>query len=136
MEELRDRKIVRTSNNPTGDYAEKVVVEKMKLHRCGKEEKGCDAIASNGVKYQIKGRRLTRHNSSRQLGAIRNLDNHLFNFLLAVIFDERFNILEMWKIPRKYVEDHSKWSEQVHGHILYADANILSKARGVERITF
>ena len=135
MEELRQRKIIRTSNNPVADYAEKAVVEIMKLHRCGKEEKGCDATDSNGIKYQIKGRRLTRHNSSRKLGVIRNLDLYLFNFLVVVIFDERFNILEMWKIPRKFVKGHSKWSEHVNGHIFYADVNMLNKGKDVERIT-
>ena len=69
MEELRDRKLIRSSNNPVADYAEKVAVEQLKLIRAGKEERGYDALdKNNNTKYQIKGRRITRHNKSRQLG--------------------------------------------------------------------
>lgn len=134
MEELRQREVLRTSNNPVADYAEKVTVETMKLRRSGKEEKGYDALDSKGNRYQIKGRRITRHNGSRQLGVIRNLDEKLFDFLIAVIFDEKFQVLEIWKIPYKFVKENSKWSEHVHGHIFHAKPEVLKYGESIERL--
>ncbi len=91
--------MVRSSNNPVADYAEKIAVELMGLTRADKEERGYDALDSRGIKYEIKGRRITRHNNSRQLGVIRNLDEELFNYLIAVVFNEDFSVKEIWKVP-------------------------------------
>ena len=44
MEELRQRELVRSSNNPVSDYAEKIVCERLKLSLMGKSRKGYDAI--------------------------------------------------------------------------------------------
>ena len=38
MEELRDRELIRSSNNPVADYAEKITVEYMRLTRTGKKK--------------------------------------------------------------------------------------------------
>lgn len=135
MEELRDRQLTRSSNNPVADYAEKVAVDQLKLKRAGKEERGYDAMDGKGRKYQIKGRRITRHNKSRQLGVIRNLDEKLFDYLVAVIFNEGFEILEMWKVPYQFVKESAKWSELQNGYILQAKQEILTTGKGVERIT-
>jgi len=134
IEELRDRGIIRSGNNPVADYAEKVAVERLGLNRAGKEEKGYDALDKKGKKYQIKGRRITRHNKFRQLSVIRNLDGKLFDFLIAVIFDEAFNILEIWKIPYEFVKEHSRFSEHQNGHIFYVKPEILTLREGVKRI--
>ena len=135
MEELQSRQLIRTSNNPVADYAEKVAVEYLGLRREGKEVKGYDATDNRANKYQIKGRRITKHNPSRQLSVIRNLDDKLFDFLIAVIFDEDFNVTEIWKVPHRFVREHTNWSEHQNGHIFYANPNVLSAGKGVERIT-
>ncbi len=136
MEELRDRNLIRTSNNPVADYAEKRACEEMHLERASKEERGYDAKDKNGKRYQIKGRRITRHNKSRQLGVIRNLDDHPFDYLVAVIFNENFIVEEIWKIPYQFVknEKNSRFSEHQNGHIFIAKPELLSTGRGVERI--
>ena len=134
MEELRDRELIRTSNNPVADYAEKIAVEYMGLTRVGKEVRGYDAVDKNKKKYQIKGRRTTRHNGSRQLGVIRNLDEKLFDYLVAVIFNEDFSVNEIWKAPYRFVKDNSRFSKHQNGHILIANTNLLSTGKGVERI--
>lgn len=134
MEELRDRGLVRTSNNPVADYAEKVAVEELSLQRASKEERGYDAMDNKGRKYQIKGRRITRHNKSRQLGAIRNIDQGLFDYLVAVIFNERFEIVEMWRIPFDFVKNNVTWSKQVNGHIFQAKPGLLESDKRVERV--
>ena len=107
MEELRNRDIVRSSNNPVADCAEKVAVERLGLIRGGKEERGYDAMDSEKKRYQIKGRRITRHNSSRQLGVIRNIEERLFDYLIAVIFNEDFTLSEIWKIPYLFIKENS-----------------------------
>ena len=134
MEELRNRELIRSSNNPVADYAEKVAVDYMGLHRVGKEERGYDALDGNERKYQIKGRRITRHNSSRQLSVIRNLDEKLFDYLIAVVFNEDFSVGEIWKVPYRFVRDNSKYSKQQNGHVFQAKSNLLSCGIGVERI--
>ena len=134
MEELRSRQIIRSGNNPVADYAEKVAVEYFGLIRAGKEERGYDARDKRGRKYQIKGRRVTRHNKSRQLSVIRNLNEHLFDFLIAVVFNENFNVEEMWKIPYRFVQENAKWSEHSNGYIFHAKPDVLGAGKGVERI--
>ena len=134
MEELRNRQLVRSSNNPVADYAEKVAVDRLGLERAGKEERGYDALDKRGKKYQIKGRRITRHNKSRQLGVIRNLDEKLFDSLVAVIFNEDFSTLEIWKVPYLFVKDNTKWAEHQNGHIFQAKPDVLASANSVERI--
>jgi len=119
MEELRQRKLIRSSNNPVSDYAEKIVCEKLGLSLKGKSSKGYDAIdEKTGTRYQIKARRLTSHNQSRQLSVIRNLDKELFEYLIAVIFDEIFKPLEIWQIPHKTIPRYARYSKHQNGHIL------------------
>lgn len=126
MEELRDRKLIRSSNNPVSDYAEKIVCEKLKLSLTGKSSKGYDAIDENtGIRYQIKARRLTSHNTSRQLGVIRNLDQKLFDYLIAVIFDESFEPIEIWQIPLETIPKYARYSEHQNGHILVLTGKVL-----------
>lgn len=126
MEELRQRKLVRSSNNPVSDYAEKIVCEKLKLSLQRKSSKGYDAIDEKSrTKYQIKARRLTRHNKSRQLGVIRNLDQKLFDYLVAVFFDELFNPVEVWRIPRETIPKYARFSPHQNGHILILTGEVL-----------
>lgn len=107
MEVLRDRKVIRSSNNPAGDYAEYLFCKAFGWKRLGKVEEGADAIGRNGVRYQIKGRRLTRHNKSRQLSAIRRLPEGNFDILAGVLFNEDFSILRAATIPHTLVVKHS-----------------------------
>jgi len=126
MEKLRQRKLIRSSNNPVSDYAEKIVCEKLKLSIQGKSSKGYDAIdEKSGIKYQIKARRVTKHNKSRQLGVIRNLDQKLFDYLIAVIFDESFKPIEIWRIPRETIPKYARYSQHQNGHILILAGKVL-----------
>lgn len=125
LDELRRRGLTRTNNNPVADYAEKMVIDKLGLRQAQKEAKGYDAIDHNDIKYQIKGRRITKHNKSRQLGVIRNLDDQLFDFLIAAIFDEIFALTEIWKIPHSTIKRYASWSKQQNGYILHLQGNLL-----------
>jgi hypothetical protein len=126
MEELRQRNLIRSSNNPVSDYAEKIVSEIMKLDLERGSNKGYDAIdRKTGLKFQIKARRMTKHNKSRQLGVIRNLDQNLFDYLVAVIFNEYLEPQEIWQIPRGIIPTHSRFSKHQNGHILILAGDIL-----------
>jgi hypothetical protein len=133
MDELRNRELIRSSNNPVADYAEKIAVDTLHLERVGKEEKGYDAIYGH-IRYQIKGRRITKHNNSRQLSVIRNLDEKLFDFIVAVIFNEDFSVKEIWKIPHQFIKENSRYSSIQNGHIFIANSNLLSRSKLVERL--
>jgi len=73
IDELKRRKVVRTKNNPLGDYTEWLVAKGLGLELANNSVAGYDGIDSDGVKIQIKGRRVTPENKSRQVSAIRNL---------------------------------------------------------------
>ena len=130
MEELRNRELIRSSNNPVSGYAEKIVADKLSLSLERGSNKGCDATdLKNGKKYQIKSRRLTKHNKSRQLGVIRNLDQNLFDYLIAVIFDQRFETQEIWQIPIEIISKYAKFSEHQNGFILQLKGKILKDGK-------
>ncbi len=107
MRMLRSRDLVRTANTPVGDYAERICCERFGLQRKGFSAKSVDAIDADGVRYQIKGRRLTPENPSRQLGAIRDIDQHPFDVLYAVFFNEDLELQEIWQIPYEVVKEAS-----------------------------
>lgn len=105
MRELRVRQLTRTSNTPVGDYAERICCERFGLRRSGFSEKSIDAIDDAGRRYQIKGRRLTPENPSRQLGAVRDIQSDPFDLLLAVFFNEDLDLQEIWSIPCSVVKE-------------------------------
>lgn len=126
MKELKARGIIRTFNVPSADFAEKLVAQKLGLSLEKSSKKGFDGKDKNGTRFQIKSRRITSRNRSRQLGVIRNYDQHNFDFLITVIFDEYFNVKEMWKIPWDIVGKYSKYSEHQNGHILHCKGDLLN----------
>jgi len=99
MRMLRVPNLVRTANTPVGDYAERVCCDRFGLERKGFSEKSVDAVGVNGVRYQIKGRRLTPENHSQQLGAIRDIEQQPFDVLLAVFFNEDLDVQEILEHP-------------------------------------
>jgi hypothetical protein len=51
LEELRQRGVVRSSNNPICDYAEWLVARSMGLSLESNSQKGYDATDPNGIRY-------------------------------------------------------------------------------------
>jgi hypothetical protein len=104
MEELRRREVVRTSNSPVGDYAELLFSTAFGWALEGSSAAGHDATDSEGRRYQIKSRRLTSHNESRQLSFLRRLPEKKFDYLAAVLFDARYRVKRAIILPHEGLE--------------------------------
>jgi hypothetical protein len=113
-EELRRRLIVRSSNNPSGDYAEWLFAKAFSWTLEGNAQAGYDARDSSGQRIQIKCRRLTGRNPSRMLSAIRNLDKDPFDVLAAVLLNEQFDVQRAALIPVHIVRDKATHSAHVN----------------------
>jgi len=129
INELQRRKIVRTKNNPLGDYTEWLVAKGLGLELATNSAAGYDGVDSEGIKIQIKGRRVTPENKSRQLGAIRNLEVNDFDQLAAVIFNENYDVIDALLIPHKVVGEYAKFRKHVNAHIMYLKGPILTDPR-------
>jgi hypothetical protein len=115
-EELRTRGITRSSNNPTGDLAEYLFCKAFGWTQTGNSNRGVDAVDSEGIRYQIKGRRLRRSSGSRQLSSIRDLEGGHFDFLAGVLFFADYQVMRAAIIPRSVVADHAKFQRHTNGH--------------------
>ncbi len=134
LDELKERKVVRTRNNPVADYAEWLVTQQLGLSLERSSKRGYDAIDQNGKRYQIKSRRLDPTNESKLLSVIRNLDTNEFDYLVGVLFNRDFTVKEAYKIPHSVIREHARFSEHVNGHLLHLQGEVLT-APGVENIT-
>ncbi|MBU3591201.1 hypothetical protein ICN11_04115 [Polynucleobacter sp. 78F-HAINBA] len=141
---LKDKQILRTTNSPTGDYAELLAakwLEKQGLAKNAEEalnknsHKGSDVIDDEGTTYQVKGRRITASNPSKQLGVVRNLFEDEFHCLIAIVFNEDWSVKEAALVPieaLKAIPGSKK--DYVNGHIFHLNEELL-KASGVKLIT-
>ena len=133
-EELRRRGITRSSNNPTGDLAEYLFCKAFPWTQAGNSNAHLDAVGPDGTRYQIKGRRMTRHNKSRQLSAIRNLDGSHFDVLAGVLFNEDYSVLRAALVPRSVVVDRAKFVEHTNSHKFLLRDDVW-KLKGVNDVT-
>ncbi len=131
--EMRRRGILRSTNNPVADYAEWLVCSALSLELAQKSSR-YDAKDSQGRRYEIKGRRLTRQNPSRQLSAIRDLDAKHFDFLAGVLFAEDFTVQKACLIPHEVVARFAIFQEHVRASRLLLRDSLWSEA-GVLDIT-
>ncbi|VAE99550.1 Uncharacterised protein [Enterobacter hormaechei] len=126
---LRSRDVIRTKNNPVGDYAEWLVSKALCMTLLSNSSAGADAIDTDGKKVQIKARRVTPDNPSRQLSALRNYEAADFDYLIAVIFDETYYVLDAYKIPHEVIRDYARHSDHVNAHIVNLKGAILTDHR-------
>jgi hypothetical protein len=142
--ELHERGILSSANNPTGDLAEYLFCTAFKdWKRANKSQANFDAIgpAPTEFKYQIKGRRITSFNKSRQLSAIRGLEaaQH-FDILAGVLFNEDYSVLKAALIPHgallNLFKKRSHISFQAHTHsYVFLLVDGIWKVEGVEDVT-
>ena len=135
IDELISRGIARTGNNPLADYTEWLVANRFGWKLAEPSVQGYDATdPATGIRYEIKGRRITPRNPSRQLSAIRAIDGQHFDFLVAIIYDGQFDVQRAMKIPRDVVQRIGRHSQHTNSVILHARESLLREA-GVEDIT-
>ncbi len=127
--ELKTRGVVRTHNNPLGDYTEWLVANALDLKLEANSKVGFDGISKTGIRVQIKGRRVTSTNNSRQLSAIRKYNDKDFDELVAVIYNEEFDIIEALQMPHSVIGEYAKYREHLNAHILILKGPILSDPR-------
>lgn len=126
--------MLRSSNNPTGDYTEWLVAERLGLRLKKNSEKGYDATAADGIKYQIKGCKLSASNARAQLSVIRDLGKQEFDFLIAVVFEVDRRVKCAAKIPHAAILGEAKHRKHMNGHVLYVRPSLL-EIPGVENVT-
>lgn len=134
MDELRDREIVRTANAPLGDYAELLFATAFGWSLENNSSNGHDATDAAGLRYQIKSRRVTPRNASRQLSAIRRLPDHAFDFLAAVLFDETYRVTKAIVIPHATVVRRAKRVEHTNSWRFMLDDRVWAED-GVRDVT-
>ncbi len=134
IDELVSRGVCRTENNPVSDYTEWLVASRLNITLATSSARGFDAVGPNQEKYEIKARRITPKNQSRQLSAIRNLDLRLFDFLVAVVYTKNFEVKIALKIPYEVVVKKSKKVGHTNSHKLEAKDDLIAES-GVEDIT-
>ncbi|WP_197445763.1 MULTISPECIES: hypothetical protein [unclassified Pseudomonas] len=108
IDELKNRGVLRTKNNPVGDYAEWLVSSALNLTLAKNSAAGHDAKSSDGKKIQIKDRCITASNRSRQLSVIRNLNKNDFDEFIAVIFNEAYDPIEAYLIPHAVISEYGR----------------------------
>lgn len=130
LEELRGRELVRSSNSPAGDYAEYLVCKALKLKPQTNSTAGYDAVDKQGIRYQVKARRSLR---SRQLGAIRNLKDKNFDFLIGIIFNPDFTVKKAIKIPHHVIVKNHRFSAHTNS-ALFMLRDSVWQIKGVQDI--
>lgn len=119
---LRDRQVLRSANNPTGDYGEHLFAKAFGWSLASNSTASFDAVDQRGKTYQIKARRMTRGSHiSRQLGVLRNLPDGGFDFLAAVLLRENYEVERGLIMPHAAIEAISKYSSHQNGWILRLD---------------
>ena len=134
LRELKRRGTINTTNNPVGDYAETLFCRALNLEQSPNSQRDVDATDPGGIRYQIKGRRLTLHNPSRQLGDLRRIPDKNFDVLAAVLFNEDFSIMRVALIPHFVVAERSKYVKATNSWRFILTDNIWS-LEGVEDVT-
>jgi hypothetical protein len=114
LDELRRREVVRTSNAPGGDYAELLFARAFGWKLENSSASGHDATDDAGVRYQVKSRRLTPSNGSRQLSAIRRLPDQTFDYLAGVLFDPAYCVVKAAIIPHALVLERARRKEHTN----------------------
>jgi hypothetical protein len=100
----------------------------------GNSHTNIDAVGPDGKRYQIKGRRPTRHNKSRQLSAIRELHGGHFDFLAGILFNEDYTVQRAALIPHSVAIDRAKFIPRTNSHKFMLRDDIWS-VDGVKDVT-
>jgi hypothetical protein len=116
LDTLRARGTTRSANNPVADYAEGLCKVALNLKLADKSTPGYDGTNPSGHKIEVKARRITKENGSRQLSAIRGIDSQHFDYLAGVLFNADFSVMKGCLIPYDAVKQHGKHTAHTNSH--------------------
>ena len=125
---MKERKMIRSANAITGDLGERFVSERLGLNLVSNSVKGYDAEHADGTKYQIKTRRITPQQPSRQLGAFRDLDERLFDYCIVVTLQEDFAPAEMWQVSHDVILKYARETTRGFKRVVFS-GQILKEAQ-------
>jgi hypothetical protein len=114
LDELRKREILRSANGPSGDYGELLFSKAFGWRLENNSSSGYDATDNQGIRYQIKCRRISSQNKSRQLSFIRNLPSKPFDVLAGVLLDQDFRVLRAAPVPYDIVNAKAAYTPHVN----------------------
>lgn len=126
VDALRATGATRTSNSPVADYTEHLVCAALGLERSPNSKAGYDAVCPKGLRYQIKGRRVSPKNPSTELSAIRRLDDELFDILVGVIYRPDFTVDYAAQIPRSVIAARARFKSHTNAHCFLLTRGVLS----------
>jgi hypothetical protein len=129
--ELQTRGVVRTGNAPAGDYAEWLVMKVLGGELAANSTKSHDVLMPGGERLQVKCRMVTdpAKRSERQLSPFRSWDCEA---VVIVLFDERFGVRRMTRLPTDVVKAAARWQEHVRAWIVFATDELLANDAAVQ----
>jgi hypothetical protein len=114
LAELQSRKVTHSTNNPIANYSEYLAKNALSLTMLPESNCGYDGVDAAGKKYEVKGRRPTAKNGSRQLSQLRGLDKKQFDFLVGILFHENCTVYKACIIPHEVVLKHSTFKQHTN----------------------
>jgi hypothetical protein len=118
-ERLREMGIVRSSNNVIADYAEFLAIKALDVTLPRQSTPGYDCTDTQLRRYEIKARRRTFSSKPTHFSTLRRLDQQLFDFLVGVLFDAEFGIIQAGILPHSAVMRIARLKPYVNGHYVY-----------------
>lgn len=130
MVELRERDVIRTSNNPIADIAEALVHEQFGGERGPFNQPGWDVRTPSGERLQVKAMRRLPTGKRRNLSPIRDQN---YDAVIVVIFNEKFEVESAFRMSRELVERLFPHKAYVNGRIISISKKLLANPE-IERI--
>lgn len=124
LRHLEEREICTTKDSPIGGYGEWLVARAFRGERQGNSNKSVDVVTPDGVRLQVKTRWLPLERDSRQLSAIRNLDSGGFDYVVAILLDNNFEVMEAYQIPHAAVARLATRAAHTNSHRLVLNPKV------------
>lgn len=134
-EELRHRNITRSANNPVADYAERLVAEATRGTVQRPSTAGFDVMTAAGKRVQVKARRRSPHSTAHYFSAIRDIEKHGFDILVALVFRPDFTVEQAWRLSWAAVRRHAVFIQRTNSWRLSLPRGRMLRDAGVVAIS-
>jgi hypothetical protein len=121
MAELNERGVIRSDNSPMGDYCEFLVAAHFEVEPEGNSNAGHDVVTPEGLKIQVKGRRVASSGKiPPHFSGIRNLNDEPapFDVLIGLLINRDFSVREAWEIPLERVRHYAIYRQHTNSWAL------------------